>query len=86
MTNRAVTVYTKPLCSSCEMTKRRLRKNGVEFTEVDVTEDATALDFITQELHYQAAPVVYVSDGDTAEHWSGYRPDLITTHLTSKEA
>lgn len=66
------------------MTKRRLRKNGVEFTEVDVTDDPTALDFITRELHYQAAPVVYVSDGDTAEHWSGYRPDLITTHITSK--
>ncbi|MBS6031405.1 MAG: NrdH-redoxin [Kocuria rhizophila] len=70
MTNRAVTVYTKPACPSCDMTKRRLARAGVAFTE----------------LHYQAAPVVYVSDGDAAEHWSGYRPDLITTHLTSKEA
>nr|WP_314314754.1 glutaredoxin family protein [Kocuria rhizophila] len=86
MTNRAVTVYTKPACPSCDMTKRRLSRAGVVFTEVDVTEDDAARDFITQELHYQAAPVVYVSDGDTAEHWSGYRPDLITTHLTSKEA
>lgn len=84
MTNRAVTVYTKPACPSCDMTKRRLRNNGVEFTEVDVTDDPTALDFITRELHYQAAPVVYVSDGDAAEHWSGYHPDLITTHITSK--
>lgn len=84
MTNRAVTVYTKPACPSCDMTKRRLSRAGVVFTEVDVAEDDAARDFITKELHYQAAPVVYVSDGDTAEHWSGCRPNLITTHLTRK--
>ena len=47
MTTRAVTVYTKSACPSCDMTKRRLARAGVAFTEVNVTQDATALDFIT---------------------------------------
>ncbi|MDO4920062.1 glutaredoxin family protein [Kocuria sp.] len=84
MTHPAVTVYTKPSCPSCVATKRRLRKRAVDFTEVDVTQDQSAYDFITAELGHQAAPVVYASDGETTHHWSGYRPDLITTHITGK--
>ncbi|NDO78241.1 hypothetical protein GKZ75_08395 [Kocuria indica] len=85
MQQAAVTVYSKPVCVACERTKHRLKRAGVEFTEVDITQDETAYRFVTRDLGYTAAPVVYVSDGDTAEHWSGYRPGHITTHITSKE-
>lgn len=68
----AITVYTKPACVQCNATKRALKKRGLEFDEIDLTEDADALAAV-KALGYQAAPVVF-ADGN---HWSGYRPDLI---------
>lgn len=40
------TVYTKPSCVQCDMTKRYLDKAGVEYDTVDITEDPSALDMI----------------------------------------
>lgn len=68
----SVTVYTKPACVQCNMTYRALDKNGIDYTTVDITEDATALAHI-KELGYLQAPVV-IADGD---HWSGFQPDRI---------
>lgn len=73
----AVTVYSKPLCVQCDATKRTLRKTGIEFTEVDITETPDALAYITDELGYVQAPVVVVEDGTGEDHWSGFRPDCI---------
>ncbi|MCG7425083.1 glutaredoxin family protein [Kocuria rhizophila] len=80
----AVTVYTKPACVQCDHTKARLTRAGAPFTEVDVTADDTALDFITRDLGYTAAPVVYLDDDGEQRHWSGYRPDLIRQHITQQ--
>jgi glutaredoxin-like protein NrdH len=41
---------------------------------VDVTTNDAALEYVTEELGYSAAPVVVVDDHN---HWSGFRPDLI---------
>ena len=68
----SVTVYTKPACVQCNMTYRALDKIGIDYTTVDVTEDAAALARI-KELGYMQAPVVIAGD----EHWSGFQPDRI---------
>ncbi len=68
----SVTVYSKPNCVQCNATKRALDKNGLEYVEVDLTQDAQALDTV-KALGYQQAPVVF-ANGD---HWSGFRPDKI---------
>lgn len=68
----SITVYTKPSCVQCNATKRALAKAGLEYQEVDLTEDAEALEAV-KALGYQSAPVVF-ADGD---HWSGFRPDKI---------
>ena len=67
------TVYTKPNCVQCNMTKRHMDKIGVEYTTVDITEDPAALDKLI-ELGYKAAPVVMTADGET---WAGFQPDKI---------
>lgn len=72
-----VTLYSKPLCVQCDATKRGLAKYGIEFTEVDVTANDAAFEYVTAELGYSQAPVVVVEDGDGEDHWSGYRPDHI---------
>ncbi|WP_043120511.1 glutaredoxin family protein, partial [Sinomonas humi] len=57
-TNPAITVYSKPACVQCTMTKKALEKKGLAYREVDVTESAAALEYITEELGYSQAPVV----------------------------
>ena len=70
----SITAYTKPECNNCDQTKRRLNKHGIEYTTVDVTEDAAAREFVTDGLGYRQMPVVVV---DENTHWSGFRIDAL---------
>lgn len=69
-----ITVYSKPSCVQCTATYRALDNAGIEYRVVDLSTTPDALTFV-QELGYMQAPVV-VTD---TEHWSGFRPDKITT-------
>jgi glutaredoxin-like protein NrdH len=66
------TVYTKPACVQCDMTKKLLDKNGVTYTTVDITQDQEAYDKIIA-LGFMAAPVV-ITDSDS---WAGFNPEKI---------
>ncbi len=72
----SLTVYTTPDCMQCTMTCRRLEKAGLTYRTIDVSTDPAARSYVTEELGYTRAPVVIV-DQDEANHWSGFRPDLI---------
>lgn len=61
-----VTVYGKPGCRACEATKRRLKKQGVEFNYVDFTQDETAAKLL-EDNGVKAAPYVTAPTGN----WSG---------------
>jgi glutaredoxin-like protein NrdH len=67
-----ITVYTKRACDACQATFRTLNKAGISYQVVDITEDATARDYVMS-LGYLQAPVVVT--GDT--HFSGFRPDRL---------
>lgn len=64
-----VTLYSKPACQQCTATKRYLDQRDIEYTILDVTEDAAAYDTV-KALGYQQLPVVTVGD----RHWSGFNP------------
>ncbi len=64
-----VTVYTTPSCAQCEMTKKTLTRGDVKFDVVDLSTDAKAMEYVTKELGYTAAPVVTAG----TQHWSGFR-------------
>lgn len=66
------TVYTKPACVQCDMTKKLLDKNGVTYTTVDITQDQEAYDKIIA-LGFMAAPVV-ITESDS---WAGFNPEKI---------
>ncbi|MDO5700630.1 MAG: glutaredoxin-like protein NrdH [Bowdeniella nasicola] len=68
----SITVFSKPNCVQCNATYRALQKNGLDYTVVDITEDAEALQNV-KALGYVQAPVVFAN----GEHWSGFRPDRI---------
>lgn len=66
------TVYTKPACVQCDMTKRYMDKNGINYNTVDITEDPEALQMIL-DMGFQAAPVVISDKGS----WAGFQPAKI---------
>lgn len=66
------TVYVKPACVQCDMTKRFLDKNKIEYNTVDITEDNEALEKILA-MGFQAAPVV-ITETDS---WAGFQPDKL---------
>lgn len=68
----SITVFSKPNCVQCSATYRALKKHGLDYEVVDLTEDADAMNTV-KALGYQQAPVVF-ADGD---HWAGFRPDKI---------
>lgn len=68
----SVTVYTKPACVQCDATARALRKAGIPFATVDLTEDPAALELV-KKMGHQQAPVV-VTD---TESWAGFHPGRI---------
>lgn len=66
------TVYTKPACIQCEMTKKYMDKNGIEYNTVDITQDQEALDMVLA-MGFSSAPVVI--SGDLS--FAGFQPDKI---------
>lgn len=66
------TVYTKPACVQCDMTKRYMDKNNIEYTTIDITQDPAALDMILG-MGFSSAPVVISDKGS----WAGFQPDKL---------
>lgn len=68
-----VALYSKPECVQCDRTKKLFDAKGIEYTEIDITQDSDAYKFVTEKLGYSAAPVVVTE----TDHWYGFRPDKI---------
>lgn len=73
----SITVFSKPACVQCNATYRALDKHGLDYTIVDMSKDAEALESV-KALGYQQAPVVFAG----GDHWSGFRPDKIKALVT----
>ncbi len=70
-----VIIYSKPSgCFGCTKTKALFEKAGVPFIEVDITVNAAALEYISEELGYVQAPVVTYEQDGSINHWSGLDP------------
>jgi len=68
-----VVVYSTPACSQCFSTKKLMDKKGVQYREVDLSENIAKLEELRQKGFTQA-PIVEVRD----DMWSGFRFDKIT--------
>lgn len=77
----AVALYTQPGCGQCVFVKLKLKKDHVEFTEIDISQDETAEAYI-RDLGYLSLPVVYVSTEFGDVHWHGNNPDKYQQYIT----
>lgn len=75
---KTLTVYTQPNCQPCKAVKRWLDNRAVPYATVDITQSPEALDFVTAQLGYKAAPVVVLAqpNGDSEGYFSftGFNP------------
>ncbi|MGF4045741.1 glutaredoxin-like protein NrdH [Paenarthrobacter nitroguajacolicus] len=76
-----ITVYSKPSCVQCTLTKDWLEREGFTFKTIDISQDLTALEAV-KALGYMGAPVVKVDE----RHWYGFRPDLLEELKSERKA
>lgn len=73
-----LTVYSKPNCIQCEMTKMWLTQNKIPFETVDTESNPEALELLS---HYgwQTLPVVVIDDefDNPDKAWSGFQIDKL---------
>lgn len=70
-----VIIYTKSICQPCRLSKAAMDRAGVEYVERNVEDDPSAFQDV-KDMGYSAVPVIVTPSG---EHWSGLRPDLLST-------
>lgn len=70
-----LTVYSKPNCIQCEMTKMWLTQNKIKFESVDVSEHPEKLEEIKLN-GFQQLPVVTL-DKYFENAWSGFNVDRL---------
>ena len=77
-----LTVYSKPNCIQCEMTKIWLDQNKIPYDTVDTEANPEALELLS---HYgwQTLPVVAIDDeiSDNSKSWSGFQIDKLEALL-----
>lgn len=69
-----ITIYTKNGCPQCDMTKRVLSGEGIEFVAINVEENEEALHYVKEVLGLSSMPVVCV---EGQEPFTGFRPDKL---------
>jgi glutaredoxin-like protein NrdH len=67
-----VKLYSKPACMQCDATKFSFQDKGIEYQEIDLTQDPEALKRFKAQ-GFSSAPIVVTPD----ETWSGFRPEKI---------
>lgn len=83
-----VTLWTKPSCVQCVMTKKEMLRLGVTSLELDITQAIHADDLSRLMAEgFASAPIVempagfFVNDpaqnGKPVSSWAGFRPDLL---------
>lgn len=77
-----LTVYSKPNCIQCEMTKMWLTQNKIPFETIDIVSNPGALELV-RHYGWQTLPVVAIDDeiSDNSKSWSGFQIDKLEALL-----
>lgn len=67
-----VTVYSTPTCPFCKQVKEYLSENDIEFTDVDVSQDAAAAEAMVQKTGQMGVPVTVIGSGSDEQVIIGF--------------
>ena len=60
---KKITVYTGPICNYCDATKRLLKRNSLEFTEIDISSRSEVLEeMISKSNGQRTIPQIFFDD------------------------
>lgn len=73
-----LTVYSKPRCMQCEMTKIWLTQNKIPFEAVDIEANPGAFELL-KHYGFTSLPVVVIDDEfeDSNKTWMGFQVDKL---------
>ena len=73
-----ISVYTKPRCMQCEMTKMWLTQNKIPFEAVDIEANPGAFELL-KHYGYSSLPVVVIDDefDNPDKAWAGFQVDRL---------
>lgn len=73
-----LTVYSKPNCMQCEMTKIWLNQNKIPFETVDTKANPEAFELL-KHYGYSSLPVVVIDDefDNPDKAWAGFQIDKL---------
>lgn len=73
-----ITVYSKPRCMQCEMTKMWLNQNKIGFENVDIEANPGAFELL-KHYGYSSLPVVVIDDefDNPDKSWSRFQIDKL---------
>lgn len=57
----AVTVYSTPTCSYCNLAKDYFRKNGIQFSDYNVAQDLAKADEMVKKSGQMGVPVIDIN-------------------------
>jgi len=76
-----IKVYSTPTCPYCHLVKEYLKEKGVEFEDIDVSQNESALQELVQKTGAMAVPVIDI-DGKIV---IGFDKEKIDQLLASKQ-
>ena len=73
-----LTVYSKPNCIQCEMTKMWLTQNKIPFETIDIVSNPGAFELL-KHYGFTSLPVVVIDDEfeDPNKTWMGFQVDRL---------
>tara|TARA_B100000989_G_scaffold209933_1_gene159253 strand:- start:9 stop:263 length:255 start_codon:yes stop_codon:yes gene_type:complete len=66
---KKITIYTGPICNYCEAAKKLLKRNNLEFSEIDISSGPEVLnDMLSKANGKRTIPQIFFDD----QHIGGY--------------
>lgn len=78
MSQHTITIYSTPTCTYCNLAKDFFKKEGFEYKEFNVAEDADARNDMIEKSGQMGVPVIMIDDTMIV----GFNEDKIKTLLS----
>ena len=66
---KTLTVYSTAMCTHCKSAKQFLNELAIPYNEVNLNEDAAAMDFVRSRGH-RSVPQIYVGETQFVAGWA----------------